>query len=219
MNAPTAFPDQKPVPPYKHTPLFPLGADTTPYKKITAEGVRIEKVLGRDMLVVSREALRALSEAAFGDINHYLRPGHLKQLRSILDDKEASDNDKFVAFDFLKNANIAAGGVLPMCQDTGTAIIMGKKGCNVITEEHRQQPAGAVRDLRRGWLFRNRLGLQVHVHGQGRRFRQQELSVPGDAFGFDQGSPAGVFEGEGADAGHRGVPALSPRDRDRRHFR
>jgi fumarate hydratase class I len=134
MNAPTAFPDQKPVPPYKHTPLFPLGADTTPYKKITAEGVRVEKVLGKDMLVVSREALRALSEAAFGDINHYLRPGHLKQLRSILDDKEASDNDKFVAFDFLKNANIAAGGVLPMCQDTGTAIIMGKKGCNVISD-------------------------------------------------------------------------------------
>jgi fumarate hydratase class I len=134
MNAPTAFPEQKPVPPYKHTPLFPLGADTTPYKKVTTEGVRVEKVLGRDMLVVSREALRALSEAAFGDINHYLRPGHLKQLRNILDDKEASDNDKFVAFDFLKNANIAAGGVLPMCQDTGTAIIMGKKGCNVITD-------------------------------------------------------------------------------------
>lgn len=134
MNAPTAFPDPKPVPPYKHTPLFPLGADTTPYKKITTEGVRVEKVLGKDMLVVTREALRALSEAAFGDINHYLRPGHLKQLRSILDDKEASDNDKFVAFDFLKNANIAAGGVLPMCQDTGTAIIMGKKGFRVITD-------------------------------------------------------------------------------------
>jgi fumarate hydratase, class I len=134
MNAPTAIPDPKPVPPYKHTPLFPLGADTTPYKKITTDGVRVEKVLGKDMLVVSREALRALSEAAFGDINHYLRPGHLKQLRSILDDKEASDNDKFVAFDFLKNANIAAGGVLPMCQDTGTAIIMGKKGFRVLTD-------------------------------------------------------------------------------------
>ena len=134
MNAPTAFPDPKPVPPYKHTPLFPLGEDTTPYKKITTEGVRVEKVLGKEMLVVSREALRALSEAAFGDINHYLRPGHLKQLRSILDDKEASDNDKFVAFDFLKNANIAAGGVLPMCQDTGTAIIMGKKGARVLTD-------------------------------------------------------------------------------------
>ncbi len=134
MNAPTALPSATPVPPYKHTPLFPLGPDTTPYKKITSEGVRVEKVLGRDMLVVSREALRALSEAAFGDINHYLRPGHLKQLRSILDDKEASDNDKFVAFDFLKNANIAAGGVLPMCQDTGTAIIMGKKGARVLTD-------------------------------------------------------------------------------------
>jgi fumarate hydratase, class I len=71
MNAPTAFPDPKPVPPYKHTPLFPLGPDTTPYKKITTEGVRVEQVLGKDMLVVSREALRALSEAAFGDINHY----------------------------------------------------------------------------------------------------------------------------------------------------
>ncbi|WNV11097.1 fumarate hydratase [Tardiphaga sp. 709] len=134
MNAPTAFPDPKPVPRYKHTPLFPLGADTTPYKKVTTEGVRVEKVLGRDMLVVSRDALKALSEAAFGDINHYLRPGHLQQLRNILDDSEASPNDKFVAFDFLKNANIAAGGVLPMCQDTGTAIIMGKKGCNVITD-------------------------------------------------------------------------------------
>lgn len=134
MNAPTAFPEPKPVPAYNHTPLFPLGTDTTPYRKISAEGVRVETVLGREMLVVSRDALKALSEAAFGDINHYLRPGHLQQLRNILDDAEASPNDKFVAFDFLKNANIAAGGVLPMCQDTGTAIIMGKKGCNVITD-------------------------------------------------------------------------------------
>src|SRR3954447_16497563 len=135
MNAPTPVPSAAtPVPPYKHTPLFPLGPDTTPYKKVTGDGVRVEKGLGRDMLVVSREALRVLSEAAFGEINHYLRPGHLKQLRSILEDPEASPNDKFVALDFLKNANIAAGGVLPMCQDTGTAIIMGKKGCNVITD-------------------------------------------------------------------------------------
>lgn len=134
MNAPIPVPAPKAVPPYKHTPLFPLGADKTPYRKITAEGVRVETVMGKEMLVVTREALRALSEAAFGDINHYLRPGHLAQLRKILDDPEASDNDKFVAFDFLKNANIAAGGILPMCQDTGTAIIMGKKGARVITE-------------------------------------------------------------------------------------
>jgi fumarate hydratase, class I len=135
MNAPTPIPSAAtPVPPYRHTPLFPLGADTTPYRKITSEGVRVENVLGKDMLVVTREALRALSEAAFGDINHYLRPGHLQQLRNILDDGEASPNDKFVALDFLKNANIAAGGVLPMCQDTGTAIIMGKKGFRVLTD-------------------------------------------------------------------------------------
>ena len=97
-------------------------------------GVRVEKVMGKDMLVVSHEALRALAEAAFTDINHLLRPAHLKQLRKILDDPEASANDKFVAYDFLKNANIAAGGVLPMCQDTGTAIVMGKKGRLVFSD-------------------------------------------------------------------------------------
>ncbi|HLH91452.1 MAG TPA: fumarate hydratase [Xanthobacteraceae bacterium] len=129
MNAPVDI-----VPPYRHTPLFPLGKDTTPYRKLTADGVRVEKVMGKDVVVVDREALRALAEAAFIDINHLLRPGHLEQLASILADREASDNDRFVAYDFLKNANIAAGGVLPMCQDTGTAIIMGKKGRLIWTE-------------------------------------------------------------------------------------
>jgi fumarate hydratase class I len=131
MNAPVVA---IPLPPYKHTPLFPLGEDKTKYRKISADGVRVEKVMGRDMLVVSREAMRLLAEAAFIDINHLLRPGHLASLKSIVEDPEASDNDKFVAFDFLKNANIAAGGVLPMCQDTGTAIIMGKKGRLVFTD-------------------------------------------------------------------------------------
>jgi len=132
MNAPIATPAA--LPPYHHTPLFPLGPDTTKYRKLTAEGVRVEKVMGKDVVVVEREAMRALAEAAFTDINHLLRPDHLKQLRKILDDPEASDNDKFVAYDFLKNANIAAGGVLPMCQDTGTAIIMGKKGRAIFTD-------------------------------------------------------------------------------------
>ncbi len=131
MNAPVTSPA---VPPYPHTPLFPLGPDGTRYRKITAEGVRVEKVMGEYVVVVEREAMRALAEAAFVDINHLLRPGHLKQLRTILDDPEASDNDKFVAYDFLKNANIAAGGVLPMCQDTGTAIIMGKKGRMIFSD-------------------------------------------------------------------------------------
>ena len=124
----------KPLPPYHHTPLFLLGADETPYRKLEVGGVRVEKVMGKDMLIVECEAMRALSESAFTDINHLLRPTHLKQLRAILDDPEASANDKFVAYDFLKNANISAGGVLPMCQDTGTAIIMGKKGRLVLTE-------------------------------------------------------------------------------------
>ena len=128
MNAPAAV-----LPPYRHTPLFPLGNDASPYRKLTAQGVRVEKMMARDILVVEREALRMMAEAAFTDINHLLRPSHLKQLRAILDDPQASDNDKFVAYDFLKNANIAAGGVLPMCQDTGTAIIMGKKGRLVFT--------------------------------------------------------------------------------------
>src|SRR5262245_53885077 len=119
MNAPAQV-----VPPYRHTPLFPLGPETTTYRKLGDDGVRLERALGRDMVVVERDALRALAEQAFVDINHLLRPGHLKQLRAILDDPQASDNDRFVAYDFLKNANIAAGGVLPMCQDTGTAIIV-----------------------------------------------------------------------------------------------
>jgi fumarate hydratase, class I len=131
MNAPVTPPT---VPPYHHTPLFPLGPDKTAYRKLEVGGITVEKATGKDMLVVPREALRALAEAAFIDINHLLRPAHLKQLRTILDDPEASANDKFVAYDFLKNANIASGGVLPMCQDTGTAIIMGKKGRLVFTD-------------------------------------------------------------------------------------
>jgi fumarate hydratase class I len=119
---------------YTHVDLFPLGEDKTPYRSLGAEGVKVETIGGREILSVSREAIRRLSEQAFIDINHLLRPGHLAQLAKILDDPEATGNDRFVAYDLLKNANIAAGGVLPMCQDTGTAIIMGKKGRKVWTE-------------------------------------------------------------------------------------
>jgi fumarate hydratase class I len=148
MNAPAQI-----VPPYRHTPLFPLGPDMTRYRKLTSEGVRVEKIGKGEMIVVEREALRALAEAAFTDINHLLRPGHLAQLRKILDDPEASDNDKFVAYDFLKNANIAAGGVLPMCQDTGTAIIMGKKGRLVFTDG--EDEAALAEGARDAYLKRN----------------------------------------------------------------
>ncbi|MGD0640435.1 MAG: fumarate hydratase [Roseiarcus sp.] len=114
--------------------LFQLGADAASYRKLSSEGVRVEQALGREILVVEREALRRLAEQAMIDINHLLRPGHLAQLAKILDDAEATANDKFVAYDLLKNANIAAGGVLPMCQDTGTAIVAAKKGRLVWTE-------------------------------------------------------------------------------------
>src|SRR5437870_12550149 len=148
MNAPAAV-----TPPYKHTPLFPLGGDTTPYRKLTAEGVRVERAGKHELVVIEHAALRAVAEAAFTDINHLLRPGHLMQLRSILDDPQASDNDKFVAYDFLKNANIAAGGVLPMCQDTGTAIIMGKKGRLVFTDG--DDEAALAEGARDAYLKRN----------------------------------------------------------------
>jgi fumarate hydratase class I len=122
------------VPDFAYEDLLPIGADETPYRLLTTEGVRtVEGPGGRTFLEVDPEVLRLLTETAMHDIAHYLRPGHLQQLRNILDDDEASNNDKFVALDLLKNANIAAGGVLPMCQDTGTAIVMGKRGQHVLT--------------------------------------------------------------------------------------
>ncbi|SCK26216.1 fumarate hydratase [Streptomyces sp. WMMB 322] len=120
-------------PDFTYTDLLPLGEDTTPYRLVTAEGVRTFEADGRTFLQVEPEALGKLAAEAMHDISHYLRPGHLVQLRRILDDPEASANDRFVALDLLKNANIAAAGVLPMCQDTGTAIVMGKRGQQVLT--------------------------------------------------------------------------------------
>ncbi|MDT3399954.1 fumarate hydratase [Streptomyces sp. B1866] len=122
------------MPEFAYTDLLPLGEDTTPYRLVTTEGVRTVQAAGRTFLTVEPEALRLLAEEAMHDIAHYLRPAHLAQLRRILDDPEASPNDRFVALDLLKNANIAAAGVLPMCQDTGTAIVMGKRGQRVLTE-------------------------------------------------------------------------------------
>ena len=113
--------------------MFPLEEDTTEYRSLTTDHVGIEKFKGTDILTIEGAGLTKLSAQAFYDTAHFLRPDHLKQLASILDDKDASPNDHFVAWDLLKNANIAAGGVLPMCQDTGTAIIMGKKGQHVWT--------------------------------------------------------------------------------------
>ena len=118
---------------FASTEILPLGPDTTPYRLVSTEGVTtVETPLGT-FLKVTPEAITLLTQTAMRDIAHLLRPGHLQQLRNILDDPEASGNDRFVALDLLKNAGIAAGGVLPMCQDTGTAIVKAKKGQFVMT--------------------------------------------------------------------------------------
>ncbi len=126
---------------FRYEDMLPIGEDPTPYRLLTTEGVEtVEGPDGRTFLKVAPEALELLAETAMHDIAHYLRPAHLAQLRTILDDPEASPNDKFVALDLMKNANIAAGGVLPMCQDTGTAIIMGKRGQQVLSDGTDERP-------------------------------------------------------------------------------
>lgn len=124
-----------------YTDLLPHGEDTYTYRQLTSEGVEeVEGPEGRKFLKVAPAALTLLAETAFHDISHYLRTAHLEQLRRIMDDPEASANDKFVAMDLLRNANIAAAGVLPMCQDTGTAIIKGERGQQVLTEGPDEKP-------------------------------------------------------------------------------
>lgn len=119
---------------YVHHELLPLGEDSTPYRLLTSDHVSSGSFEGRDILKVDTDGLILLADQAIRDSSHLLRPEHLAQLRKILDDPEASDNDRFVAMEMLKNANISAGGILPMCQDTGTIIVTGKKGNRVWTE-------------------------------------------------------------------------------------
>jgi fumarate hydratase class I len=116
---------------FRYSPMFPLGADPTPWRKLDIAGISTTLCDGQTVLKIAPEALSELAFQAFHDVSHLLRPAHLASLRAILDDPEASSNDRFVAMDLLKNANISAGGVLPMCQDTGTAIVFGKKGQRV----------------------------------------------------------------------------------------
>jgi fumarate hydratase, class I len=122
------------MPEFSYTDMLPTAADDTEYRLLTTDGISVQRALGRDFLLLEPEVLAELTAVAMHDIAHLLRPAHLQQLRSILDDPEASGNDKFVAGDLLKNACIAAGGILPMCQDTGTAIILGKRGQQVLTD-------------------------------------------------------------------------------------
>ena len=195
---------------FLYSPMFPLAEGTTPWRKLPIEGVRTITVEGKTVLRIAPDALSELAVRAFHDVSHLLRPAHLASLRAILDDPEARSNDRFVALDLLKNANIAAGGVLPMCQDTGTAIVFGKKGQRVWVDgdeeealawgvhrtytetnlrysqmaplsmyrgsQHRQQSAGPVRHHGRARRASCRR-IPPHVRRQGRRQRQQDVSV------------------------------------------
>ena len=123
------------MPEFNYEDLLPIGPDDTQYRLVTTEGISTFTAQGMEFLQISPEVITQLTSEAIHDISHYLRSAHLQQLKNILDDVEASPNDRFVALDLLKNANISAGGVLPMCQDTGTAIVMGKKGQRTLTTE------------------------------------------------------------------------------------
>jgi fumarate hydratase class I len=123
------------APEFTYQDLLPIGEDKTEYRLLSSEGISTFTAEGREFLKVSPAAITNLTQVAIHDISHYLRAEHLQQLANILKDPESSPNDRFVAIDLLKNANISAGGILPMCQDTGTAIVMGKKGQQVLTEE------------------------------------------------------------------------------------
>jgi len=123
------------APEFTYQDLLPIGEDKTEYRLLSSDGISTFTAEGREFLKVSPTAITNLTQVAIHDISHYLRAEHLQQLANILKDPESSPNDRFVAIDLLKNANISAGGILPMCQDTGTAIVMGKKGQQVLTEE------------------------------------------------------------------------------------
>ena len=127
------------VPEFSYRDLLPIGEDKTEYRLVSTEGVSTFTAEGMEFLKVAPEAIENLTAEAIHDINHYLRTEHLQQLSNIINDPDASPNDRFVALDLLKNANIAAGGILPMCQDTGTALVMGKKGQRVLTSAQDEQ--------------------------------------------------------------------------------
>ena len=173
-----------------YRPLFQLGEDPTPYRLLTTDHVSVTEFEGRPVLKVDPEALTLLAETAFRDVSHLLRPGHLEQLRKILDDPEASDNDVFVAVDMLRNAAIASNMVLPTCQDTGTAIVMAKKGNQVwtgaddeayiaagiektYTEDNLRYSQNAPLDMYKEVNTGNNLPAQIEI-----------MSVPGDSYKF-----------------------------------
>ncbi|MEX2449823.1 MAG: fumarate hydratase [Rhodospirillales bacterium] len=175
---------------FVHHDLFPMGEDKTPYRLLTKDHVQTASFDGQSVLRVDPEALRLLAREALHDTSHYLRPDHLGQLAKILKDDEASDNDKFVALELLKNANIAAAGVLPMCQDTGTAIVFGKKGQRVWTGGNDEaalsegiSEAYAQNNLRYSQMAALDMYEEVNT-GNNLPAQIDLLATPGDAYKF-----------------------------------
>ena len=206
-----------PVTAFRHASLLPLGPDETRYRKLTADHVRLERALGEEVVVVEREGLRLLAEQAFIAINHLLRPAHLAQLARILDDPEATGNDKFVAYDLLKNANIAAGGVLPMCQDTGTAIVMGKKGRRIWTAGGDE--AALAEGVRDAYLKKNLRYSQLAPLSMFEE-RNTRSNLPGQIEIYAEGDDAYkfLFMAKGGGSANKtflfqGVPSLLTHDR------
>ena len=231
-----------------YQPIFELDHDDTPWRKLTSDGVSTVEVDGREMLRVEPETLRALSREAMDDVSHLLRPGHLAQLRRILDDPEASENDRFVALELLINANIAAGRELPSCQDTGTAIVMGHRGDRVLTHgddaewlAHGIHDAYRQRNLRYSQMapldmFQEKntgsnLPAQIEIYsdpgeeyellfrGQGWGLGQQDVPVPGDQGAAQpRGLVAGLLRREDPLSRYLRLPAVSPRPGGRRYL-
>lgn len=173
-----------------YSEMFPLADDQTPYRKISADHVSTQAFNGGEILTVEPAALSLLTETAFHDISHFLRPGHLQQLAKIISDPEASNNDRFVAVEFLKNANVAAGGVLPMCQDTGTAIVMGKKGERVFTggDDERAISMGVAETyLKHNLRYSQLAPLDMFTEKNTRTNLPAQIEIyatPGDAYKF-----------------------------------
>ena len=236
------------MPEFSYCDLLPLGQDGTSYRRLTSDGVRNHSSFGRNFLEIEPQLLTDLTAAAMHDIAHLLRPAHLRQLRSILDDPQASANDRYVARDLLKNACIAAGGVLPMCQDTGTAIVMGKRGQHVLTdgrdEEHISRgvyDAYTTLNLRYSqlapltmWEEKNtgsNLPAQVEIYATGGEeykflFMAKGGGSANKSFLYQETkavlNPARMLDvprGEDPLAGHRRVPAVPPGHRGRRDQR
>jgi fumarate hydratase class I len=201
----------------RHVHLLPLSPDETVYRKLTSEHVRVETALGEEVVVVAPEGLRLLAEQALVDINHLLRPSHLAQLARIVDDPEATENDKFVAYDLLMNANIAAGGVLPMCQDTGTAIVMAKKGRRIWTDG--TDEAALAAGIRDAYFKRNlRYSQLAPISMFEEKNTRTNLPAQIDIFAEGDDAYKFLFMAKGGGSANKtflfqGVPSLLTKDR------